>query len=86
MEQSGKALTPGTRTTVRRLNGEEAQGVIMGPAIEHLRHIGEFYLIGHKMPEGRRRGRKSEASQAQEQPGNIIGMYERAYIRLQEGA
>jgi len=76
-----KPLKPGTKVTVMRKNGEVIQGKTAGPPIEHLKQIGEFYLIV-KSPEGeepfwRGSGRKSKERLLWEAQRSEIGMYAR---------
>ena len=76
-------LEPGTRVTVRRISREVVTGRVIGP-VEHLRHIGEFYLIGG-MPAGpepwwRGSGRKSRERLEWERAQAALGMYERSEI------
>ena len=76
-------LEPGTRVTVRRISREVVTGRVIGP-VEHLRHIGEFYLIGG-MPAGpepwwRGSGRKSQARLEWEHAQGALGMYERSEL------
>ena len=76
-------LEPGTRVTVRRISREVVTGMVIGP-VEHLKHIGEFYLIGG-MPAGpepwwRGSGRKSKERLAWEQAQAALGMYERSEL------
>lgn len=83
MKEADKALPPGTRVTVRRISREVVDGRVIGP-VEHLKHIGEFYLIGG-MPAGpepwwRGSGRKSKERLAWEQNQGALGMYERSEI------
>lgn len=78
-------LTPGTPVTVRRISRETVSGVVLSGPIPHLRHIGEFYLIGG-MPQGpepwwRGSGRKSRERLEWEHAQGALGMYERAEIR-----
>lgn len=85
MKEADKALPPGTRVTVRRISREEVSGKVISGPIEHLKHIGQFYLIGN-MPQGpepwwRGSGRKSKERLAWEQNQGALGMYERAEIR-----
>ena len=77
-------LEPGCPVTVRRISREVVEGRVIGP-VEHLRHIGEFYLIGG-MPAGpepwwRGSGRKSKERLDWEQAQGALGMYERSEIR-----
>jgi hypothetical protein len=73
---------------VRRINGEEARGVIAEGPIQHLRHIGEFYIVAQRVPTvdkpvaKRNSGRKSNRMLQYESETGRIGMYERAYIIL----
>ena len=76
-------LEPGTRVTVRRISRAVVDGRVIGP-VEHLRHIGEFYLIG-SMPQGpepwwRGSGRKSKERLEWEHAQGALGMYERSEI------
>lgn len=73
---------------MRRVNGEEARGVIAEGPIEHLRHIGEFYMVAQRVPTvdkpvaKRNSGRKSKKMLAYESETGRIGMYERSCIIL----
>lgn len=74
-------LPTGTKVTVMRKRGEVIQGKTAGPPIEHLKQIGEFYLIV-KSPEGaepfwRGSGRKSKERLLWEAQRSEIGMYAR---------
>lgn len=79
-------LPTGTKVTVMRKNGEVIQGKTAGPPIEHLKQIGEFYLIV-KSPDGeapfwRGTGRKSRERLLWEARRCEIGMYEREQMTL----
>ena len=84
-------LTPGTAVEVRRINGEIVRGAVER-RIEHLRPVGEFYLIANPAahpgnePPYKGRGRKSPARLAWEAAHAPIGMYERSEIRTIGGA
>ena len=78
-----EALPVGQQVTVRRISREVVSGTVLG-RVEHLRHIGEFYLIGG-MPAGpepwwRGSGRKSKERLEWEQAQGALGMYERSEI------
>lgn len=80
-----EALLVGQRVTVRRISRETVSGVVLSGPIPHLRHTGEFYLIGG-MPAGpepwwRGSGRKSRERLEWEHAQGALGMYERAEIR-----
>ena len=84
MDEKEIPLNPGKRVTVRRISKEEVSGKVISGPIEHLKHIGQFYLIGN-MPKGpepwwRGSGRKSRERLAWEQDQGAIGMYERSEI------
>ena len=77
------SLPTGSRVTVRRISREVVTGRVIGP-VEHLKHIGEFYLIGG-MPAGpepwwRGSGRKSQARLEWEHAQAALGMYERSEL------
>lgn len=83
-EKTCKPLKPGTPCTVMRKNGEVIQGKTAGPPIEHLKQIGEFYLIV-KSPDGeapfwRGTGRKSRERLLWEAQRSEIGMYAREQL------
>lgn len=77
-------LPVNTRVTVRRISRETVSGVVVSGPIPHLRHIGEFYLIGG-MPQGpepwwRGSGRKSRERLEWEHAQGALGMYERSEL------
>lgn len=88
MGRKKQPLSLGRKVQVRRINGEEARGVIAEGPIEHLRHIGEFYIVAQRVPTvekplaKRNSGRKSNKMLAYESETGRIGMYERAFIIL----
>ena len=88
MGRKKQPLSLGRKVQVRRVNGEEARGVIAEGPLEHLRHIGEFYIVAQRVPTvekpvaRRNSGRKSKRMLAYESETGRIGMYERAYIIL----
>lgn len=78
-------LPAGSRVRVRRISKEAVEAVVVSGPIAHLKHIGEFYLLG-SMPQGpepfwRGSGRKSKERLAWEQAQGALGMYEREEIR-----
>lgn len=88
MGRRKQPLSLGRAVKVRRINGEEARGVIAEGPIEHLRHIGEFYMVAQRVPTvdkpvaKRNSGRKSKKAIQYEEETGRIGMYERAFIIL----
>ena len=88
MGRKKQPLSLGRAVRVRRVNGEEARGVIAEGPIEHLRHIGEFYMVAQRVPTvdkpvtKRNSGRKSKRMLAYESETGRIGMYERSDIIL----
>ena len=86
MGRKKQPLSLGRKVQVRRINGEEARGVIAEGPIEHLRHIGEFYMVAQRVPTvdkpvaKHNSGRKSKKMLAYESETGRIGMYERACI------
>lgn len=88
MGRKKQPLSLGRKVQVRRINGEEARGVIAEGPIQHLRHIGEFYIVAQRVPTvdkpvaKRNSGRKSNRMLQYESETGRIGMYERAYIIL----
>ena len=86
MGRKKQPLSIGRAVRVRRVNGEEARGVIAEGPLAHLRHIGEFYVVAQRVPTmekpaaKRNSGRKSKRLLAYESETGRIGMYERAYI------
>lgn len=88
MGRKKQPLSLGRAVKVRRVNGEEARGVIAEGPIQHLRHIGEFYIVAQRVPTvekpvaRRNSGRKSNRMLQYESETGRIGMYERAYIIL----
>lgn len=88
MGRRKQPLSLGRAVKVRRVNGEEARGVIAEGPIEHLKHIGEFYIVAQRVPAvekpvaKRNSGRKSKKMLAYESETGRIGMYERSYIIL----
>lgn len=79
----------GTKVKVRRITGEEVEGlVVLGP-LEYLLKIGEFCIIGKRVPGNGEnipwycgRGRRSKARQKYEAQAGEIGMYEREKITI----
>ena len=88
MGRKKQPLSLGRAVKVRRINGEEARGVIAEGPIQHLRHIGEFYMVAQRVPTAekpvarRNSGRKSNRMLQYESETGRIGMYERAFIIL----
>ena len=50
MGRKRQPLSIGRAVRVRRINGEEARGVIAEGPLPHLRHIGEFYMVAQRAP------------------------------------
>lgn len=88
MGRKKQPLSLGRAVKVRRINGEEARGVIAEGPLPHLRHIGEFYMVAQRVPTvdkpvaKRNSGRKSNKMLAYESETGRIGMYERSCIIL----
>lgn len=86
MGRKRQPLSIGRAVRVRRVNGEEARGVIAEGPLPLLRHIGEFYVVAQRVPTvekpvaKRNSGRKSNRMLQYESESGRIGMYERAYI------
>lgn len=76
---------------MRRINGEIVRGAVE-KRVEHLRPIGEFYLIANPAahpgnePPYSGRGRKTAERIAWEAAHAPLGMYERAEITVTGGA
>lgn len=83
MGRKKQPLSLGRAVKVRRINGEEARGVIAEGPLQHLRHIGEFYMVAQRAPTedsaqgGRRKSRRRTAC---DPDTGRIGMYERDYL------
>lgn len=82
MIQGKKPLPPGYPVRARRISGEWLDpAVILSGPIEHLAHIGEFYIIGQpppgEEPYWAGRGRKSFERLAWENGFSRAGMYNR---------
>lgn len=80
----------GKRVTVRRISGDVVRGVIAQGPIEHLKHIGEFYLVAQRLPETpapayRGSARRSKKLIAWQENQGAIGMYERSEIMASAG-
>ena len=85
MQKTGKPLQIGQRVRVRRISREESDAVIVKGPLAHLRHIGEFYLIGKSAGAGeepayRGSARKSRELITWQESTGALGMYERAEI------
>lgn len=86
MGRPRQPLAPGRRVTVRRADRSLVSGVVVEGPLEHLRPIGEFYLIGERLPSldkpkpARRSGRKSKRALQYETETGRIGMYERSKL------
>ena len=86
MGRKRQPLSIGRAVRVRRVNGEEARGVIAEGPLSHLRHIGEFYVVAQRVPSvdkpeaKRNSGRKSSRMLQYESESGRIGMYERDYL------
>lgn len=83
MGRKRQPLSLGRAVRVRRVNGEEARGVIAEGPLPHLRHIGEFYMVAQRAPTadsaqgGKRKSRRRTAC---DPDTGRIGMYERDYL------
>lgn len=80
-------LEIGRRVRVRRITKEAAEGVIVKGPLEHLRPVGEFYLIGKSADAGaepwyRGSGHKSRLLITWQEASGAIGMYEREKITV----
>lgn len=79
------ALPLGARVEARRINRETVRAVIAAGPIEHLKHIGEFYLIGKEAQSEPKRARhpgpKSRKELNEEARTGILGMYERGELK-----
>lgn len=82
-------LPAGTKVRVRRITGEEVDGIVIRGPLEYLCKIGEFYIIGRKEPIDETeapyycgRGKKSRARREYEERMGEIGMYEREKITV----
>lgn len=83
-ERKTEPLPVGLAVRARRINGEIIQARIIGPPIEHLRPIGEYYTLGMvpagPEPSWRGTGRKSRERLRWEAERRTIGMYERCEL------
>lgn len=88
MGRPRQPLTPGRRVTVRRADNSLVTGVVVEGPLEHLKPIGEFYLIGERLASldkpvpARRGGRKSKRALRYETETGRLGMYEREKLIL----
>ena len=85
MQKSGKPLAIGQRVRVQRISKEAVEAVVVKGTLAHLRHIGEFYLIGKaanagEEPAYRGSARKSRELITWQESTGALGMYERAEI------
>ena len=85
MQKTGKPLQIGQRVRVQRISKEEVDAVVVKGPLNHLRHIGEFYLIGKSAGAGEEPGYRGSARKSRElitwqEATGALGMYERAEI------
>ena len=85
MQKTGKPLQIGQRVRVQRISREEVDAVIVKGPLNHLRHIGEFYLVGKSAGAGEEPGYRGSARRSRElitwqEATGALGMYERAEI------
>lgn len=75
----------GDRVEVTRINGEKRTGTVL-QRVEHLRHIGEYFLVGDPAEEPvKRRGRPRKEEQKEKKAaisGTAWGMYDACMMRV----
>lgn len=85
MQKTGKPLQIGQRVRVKRISREDVEAVVVKGPLAHLRHIGEFYLVGKSAISGEEPGYRGSARKSRElitwqEATGALGMYERAEI------
>ena len=75
----------GSRVEVTRINGEKRTGTVL-QRVEHLKHIGDYYLVGDPAEEPvKRRGRPRKEEQKEKKAaisGTAWGMYDACMMRV----